>query len=181
MTVTIVVGEMTDKPIQCYYLTNSESCDECASIVKGDTITVKGQLKHYYNSNKDLSTFEFDRGCTLEARTPNADEPEQPVLDTPEKIVNALYALDKNATLPGTYTLTGVVTEINYAWDESKNNMTVTIVVGGMTDKPVQCYYLTNGENCKKCADIAVGDTITVKGQLKHYYNSNKDTSTFLY
>ncbi len=169
MTVTIVVGEMTDKPIQCYYLTNSEACAECASIAEGDTITVKGVLKHFYNSNKDTSTFEFDRGCTLEARTPKATEPEQPVLDTPEKIVKAAYDLEVGKALDGTYELTGTIISVDTPYNSQFGNVTVTIVVEGLEDYPIQCFRLKNGAGVDGVDKIAEKDIITVSGKLKRY------------
>lgn len=83
----------------------------------------------------------------------------------PEDIVNAAYALEQGATLDGTHTLTGVVTVINYAYSADHKNITVTIVVAGLTDKPIECYRMT-GDGCDL---IAVGDTITVTGTIKNY------------
>ncbi len=62
-------------------------------------------------------------------------------------------------------TITGVITNIDTAWSEDYQNITVTIVVAGLEDYPIMCYRLT-GEGAK---DLAVGDTITVTGLLKNY------------
>lgn len=86
------------------------------------------------------------------------------VLDTPEKIVNAAYALGKNETL-GAYTLTGVVKTIDYSYNASNNTMTVTIQVGDMADKLIKCFKLTGEEGAK----VAVNDTITATGTIKNY------------
>ena len=83
----------------------------------------------------------------------------------PEDIVNAAYALEKDTALDGTHTLTGVVTVINYAYSAEHKNITVTIVVAGLTEKPIECYRMT-GDGCDL---IAVGDTITVTGTIKNY------------
>ncbi len=91
-----------------------------------------------------------------------------PAIATPtteEEIVNAAYSLATNETLPGTYTLTGIITKVNTAYDASYQNVTVTIVVDGMTDKAIECYRL-KGEGADA---IKVGDTITVTGTLKNY------------
>ena len=150
VTVTIVVNGMTDKPIQCYRL-KGEGAD---MIGEGDTITVTGTLKNYYG------TVEFDAGCNLDSY--------KLVPKTPEEIVNAAYGLAEGAALEGTFTLTGVITAVNTPYSEQYKNVTVTIVVGDMTDKPIQCYRL-KGEGADL---IAVGDTITVTGTLKNYYGT---------
>jgi len=89
------------------------------------------------------------------------------IYNTPEEIVNAAYALEAGAALSGAhkYTLTGVITAVNSAYSEQYGNVTVTIVVAGMTDKPIECFRLKGTG-----ADvIAVGDTITVTGVIKNY------------
>ena len=82
-------------------------------------------------------------------------------------ILKALYALESGATLPGTYTLTGVITAIPTAYNAEYNNITVDILVEGYDDMPVRCYRLA-GEGVDQ---IAVGDTITVTGSLTNYSN----------
>lgn len=85
---------------------------------------------------------------------------------TPEDIVNAAYALEKDTTLPGgTYTLTGKVTMINEAYNAQYKNVTLTIVVGTLTDKPILCFHMGG----KFANIVAVNDTITVEGALKNY------------
>ena len=85
---------------------------------------------------------------------------------TPEEIVNAAWALPKDTTLEGgTYTLTGKVTIINEAYSSQHKNVTLTIVVGDLTDKPILCFHMGG----TKAAVVAVNDTITVKGTLKNY------------
>ncbi len=91
--------------------------------------------------------------------------PSIPTPTTAEEIVNAAYSLAENETLPGTYTLTGVITKVNTAFSADYSNVTVTIVVGDMTDKAIECYRL-KGEGADV---IKVGDTITVTGTLKNY------------
>ena len=88
-------------------------------------------------------------------------------LKTPEEIVNALYELQAGETLRGgkLYTLTGVITNIDTAYNPEYGNITVTIVVNGMTDKPIQCYRL-KGTGAEI---LIVGDTVTVTGKLKRY------------
>ena len=83
-------------------------------------------------------------------------------LATPADVVNAAYALADGASLPGTYTLSGVIVSIDTAYSEQYKNITVTILVEG---KSIQCYRLA-GEGAEK---LAVGDNITVTGVLKNY------------
>ena len=83
----------------------------------------------------------------------------------PEDIVNAAYALEQDTALDGTHTLTGVVTVINTAYSEQFKNVTFTIVVGNLTDKPIECFR-TKGEGADL---VAVGDTVTVTGTIKNY------------
>lgn len=86
-------------------------------------------------------------------------------LNTPEKIVNAAYALAKDTSLEGTYTLTGVITAIKTPYDSSFGNITVIIVVDGLTDKPIECFRM-KGTDADK---LMVNDTITVTGTLKNF------------
>jgi len=80
-------------------------------------------------------------------------------------IVNALYALEDGQSLEGEQTLTGVIKEFKYTYNPNYSTIQLTIIVDGMTDKPVVCYKL-GGEGIDK---VEVGDTITVTGQLKNY------------
>lgn len=94
VTVTIQVGNLTDKLMKCYRLQG-----DGADVIKvGDTITVTGIIKNYNG------TIEFDAKCTLDAYTPGAgtDTPETP--DTPEvpaetdlKVGTAYYLYGVNA------------------------------------------------------------------------------------
>jgi len=89
------------------------------------------------------------------------------IYSTPKEIVDAAYALADGGILSGgeSYTLTGVISAVDTPYSEQYGNVTVTIVVDNMTDKPIMCYRL-KGDNA---ATIKVGDTITVTGSLKNY------------
>ncbi len=162
VTVTIVVGNFTDKPVMCYCMKG----EGVETLKVGDSITVTGALKRYND------TREFDKDCQLvsiDARG-EAQTDEEPVPTTPEEIVNAVYDLDPGAFLNGNFTLTGVITSIDTPFNPDYNNVTVTIVVNNMTDKPIMCYRLQgNGAD-----DLAVGDTITVSGLLKKYHKDGQ-------
>ncbi len=85
---------------------------------------------------------------------------------TPEDIVNAAWALEENTTLEGgTYTLTGTVISVDEAYNASYGNVTVKIVVGTLTDKPIICFRM-KGDFASK---VAVNDIITVKGTIKNF------------
>ncbi len=84
---------------------------------------------------------------------------------TPANIVDAAYALGEGETL-GEFTLTGMITKINTAFDAQYNNITVTIIIAGREDKPIECYRLKG----TGADTIKVGDTITVTGTIKNYY-----------
>ena len=105
-----------------------------------------------------------------EAMTPSAGPT---IYETPEEIVNAVYDLEIGGVLSGghKYTLTGVITSIPSAWSDDYGNITVVIVVGDMTDKPIECFRL-KGEGAN---NLMVGDTITVTGELLKY-NNNTET-----
>ena len=89
------------------------------------------------------------------------------IYETPEEIVNAAYELENKEYLSNghSYQLTGVVLAVNTSYSEEYENITVTIRVGDLADKPIQCFRM-KGEGV---ADLKVGDTITVTGQLMNY------------
>lgn len=83
---------------------------------------------------------------------------------TPAEIIDAAYALEEGASLEGTYTLTGKITEMG-DWNSNYNDVNVTIVVEGKEDKPMYCYGLKEATE----GQLSVGDTITVEGSIKNY------------
>ena len=116
---------------------------------------------------------QFPAGLMLkdvaEAMTPS----EGPTIyETPEEIVNAVYALDIGGILSAghKYTLTGTITEIPSPYSADYGNITVIIVVGDMTDKPIECFRM-KGEGIE---NLMVGDTITVSGELLKYDNKTE-------
>lgn len=86
---------------------------------------------------------------------------------TNEEIVNALYALGNKENLDGEFTLTGVIDSFKYTYSPNYSTIQLTIIVDGMTDKPVVCYKL-GGEGIDK---VEVGDTITVSTKRLTNYN----------
>ena len=146
ITVTIQIGDLADKKIQCFRLSGEGVKD----LKVGDEITVEGIIKNY------KGTIEFDKGCQLIGMGEVIDQ---------AKIVEGAYTLEDGLSMQEPVTLTGVIKSIDTEYSEKYDNITVTIIVDGMDDKPIQCFRLT-GKNVK---DLAVDQTITVTGVLKNY------------
>lgn len=178
ITVTIQIGDMADKKIQCYRLTvadvnDAEALAELEGLGKDDTITVSGQFT--YNNGK----VQMDKGCVLKDVKKAAVQKENIELDpttaTEEDIVNAAYqAMEDGVKFNGTWSLTGVITKIDTAYNGSYKNITVTIQVGDMADKTIQCYRLTvPNKGCEAALDVMkalkVEDEITVEGTFTYY------------
>ena len=103
--------------------------------------------------------------CSVEITTKSAEM-------TPAEIVDAAYALAGGESLEGTYTLTGKIISIDTAYNATYGNITVSMVVEGKEDMPIQCYRLA-GEGADT---LAKGDTITVTGILMNYEKTNSET-----
>lgn len=165
VTVTIAVDGFSQYPVECFRLEGTGA----DTIKKNDKITVTGKIKNF-DDGTDKGKVEFDKGCKLD-KIDFVSEDTSPKLDTPEKIVKALYALKGEKTVSldgGPYTLTGKITKITTPYDSVYKNITVVIAVEGLEEYPVMCYRL-KGEGADT---LAVGDVITVTGQLKFYYKS---------
>ncbi len=80
---------------------------------------------------------------------------------TAEAILNAAYALESGESLPDTYTLTGVVTDVE---KRDQGDICLTFVVGNFTDMPMYCYWLQDADF------VEVGYEITVLGTIKNHY-----------
>ncbi len=166
VTVTIQVGEMTDKKIKCFRIVNGEAIadGEGIEVVKvGDTITVTGDLTRY-NAN----TVEFVQESTLDALDPTGETPVH--YETPEEILEEAAKLDEGATLPGgPYELTGVVTEIISDYSDKYGNITFKMSV---LDYEIEGYRIKNGTSITAGEGVeilGVGDTVTLKGDIKNY------------
>ena len=146
ITVTIEVAGLTDKPIMCFRLKG----DGAESLAVGDEITVEGAIKNYNG------TIEFDSGCRFIGKGEHIDQ---------SKTVNAAYSLAEGESMSSPVILKGVISKIDTAWSDQYKNITVTIIVDGITDKPIMCFRL-KGEGADKLAE---GQTINVYGTIKNY------------
>lgn len=79
--------------------------------------------------------------------------------------VEAAYQLPEGQSMDNEVTLTGKVTAINSIYNADFQNITVTIAVSGIEDKPIMCYRL-KGDGVQ---DLAIGNIITVSGIIKNY------------
>lgn len=146
ITVTIAVAGKEDKPIMCYRLKG----EGAANLAVGDAITVDGTLKNY------KGTIEFDAGCVLIGYGEHKDY---------TALLDAAYTLEDGLAMQEPCTMSGIITKIDTAYSADYGNITVTIVVNGVEDKPIMCYRL-QGEGCDA---LAIGDYITVTGIIKNY------------
>ncbi len=146
ITVTIQVGELADKPIQCYRLAGEGAKD----LAVGSEITVEGIIKNYDG------TIEFDKGCQLIGYGEIVSQ---------KALLEAAYKLEAGLSLSSATALTGEVVKVDSPWSDEYKNITVTIVADGLTEMPVQCYRLS-GEGAET---LDVGSEITVFGIIKNY------------
>ena len=73
------------------------------------------------------------------------------------------YELEDGKALDGARQVTGTIVSIPSAYSEQYGNITVNLQVGGLDDLIIQCYRLSGG------SELAIGDTITVSGNIKNY------------
>ena len=154
ITVELQVPGREHMPITLYRLMG-EGVDRIAC---GDTVVVTGRLQNYNG------TIEMINGMMLD-RISGGGQPVE-VLTDPAEIMDAALHLSDNEELPYDVTLTGQVLEINEAYDDVYQSMTVTISVQG-TDCTLMLYRL-KGDDAQ---NIAVNDTVTVSGRIKMYYS----------
>ncbi|MBQ8868844.1 MAG: hypothetical protein IJ027_03890, partial [Oscillospiraceae bacterium] len=79
-------------------------------------------------------------------------------------------ALAHNEKLSYSVTATGKITAVNNAYSEQYSNITVTIDVDGTS---IKCYRAKgDSNNTETVKTLAVGDTITITGQLAKFYEN---------
>ena len=151
--VIVVLGGQTDKALLCYRVTDER-------LTVGTTFNfTAGKVKNYNG------TVEF-MDVVINSINGVAEQlPTVPENYTGAQLVDAIYQLKNGQTLTGPYTLTGVVSEITEAYSSNFGNATFTIIVDGLTDKPILCYRISGA----KADGLAVGDTVTVTGAFTNY------------
>ena len=133
------------KTVEAYRLKGEGAAD----LAVGDLITVVGTIKNYNG------LVEYDAGCLL---IPNE------YYQSAKTVLAGYRVQETDDPLEGR-TVTGTIVEIPTAYSADYKNITVNLVVGGLEDYVIQCYRLT-GEGAE---NLAVGDTITVTGNIKNY------------
>ena len=169
ITVTIAIPGRLNKPITCYRMKGPDA-EVLKALKTSDVITVTGTIVNYEG------TREFNAGCQLLKVEPGSGhtQPKDPV-----KVVEEAYNLPLAGNLLYDAELTGKITKINTRYSASYGNITVTFVVEGAEDKPIECYRMTGDKS--KLAALKVGDIITVKGLIKNYYSFSNNTSKIQY
>ena len=150
ISVVIEIADAENMPLLCYRM-KGEGVEWLAV---GDLITVTGMITNYNG------TIEFNAGSIMTKCLPGGKE--IPPSDDEAQILNDLTALAPGQKLPYVATLTGKVTSIDFEYDPDYKNITVTMDVNGTA---IQCFRLT-GDGIDQ---IAVGDTITVTGNMENY------------
>lgn len=144
-----------------------------SDVVSESTCSVNGVKKYTASFEYEGKTYTNTKDEKLPLKQHNCNENKCSICNkelSESEILSALFALDKDETLSGTYKLTGIITKINTAYSTQYKNVTVTIKVG---DKLVECYRL-KGDGVE---NLAVCDEITVVGKLKDY-NGKKEFDT---
>ncbi len=129
---------------------------------------------YYYQDPSVSGTSQFPANLALkeDALNGNVGNVEDVVIyETPAEILAAAYALKDNAYLSGShkYTLTGVISKVDYEYSEENGDITVTMIVDNLTDYPIQAYRLT-GVGVEALKE---GDTVTVKGPIQKYVDKD--------
>ncbi len=138
----IVVGELTDKPIQLY--------SPCGMKVNdGDMVTVEGFIKNF------KGTIEFDGGCYVIG----AGE-----IRSQLSIVREAFNLTTDDAPMEDVTLSGTAF-INAG---GKSPVYYIIVNGTTEEQKIQCYKLAGAEGID-ISTLENGDLITVNGKIKNY------------
>ena len=180
-TVT-VIGSLTNYHDDEADVDKHEFTSGCkiTSIVKNTTHehSWTGTVSHVEDTMQHTLTC-VNAGCTA----PNGKKTEDCTPDynkcatcnhtyTPDEILTALFAMatSSNKALPGTYELTGVVKSIKDAYSSQYGNVSFYITI---SDKDILVYRAKDvaGSNSGYAAAVKVGDTVTIRGSLKNWYN----------
>lgn len=153
ITFTMEVDGTNGKTLKCFRTVGTEA----EKISVNDIVTLNGQILNYGG------TLQMTNGKIT--RYVAGDDGESVAPTDLQQIVDEAYALAPGAVLPYQATLTGKIVSIDTPYNATYQNITVTIVVEGRENKPIQCYRL-RGTGAEY---LAVGDTITVTGVIRNY------------
>ncbi len=142
------------------------ACDKNGS--KETTPTSQSEVNTTEETTKETSE-ETSKETTekeTEVQTEKQSESETEIdlgLDTPEKIIAAAYALERNEILAGgSYTLEGYVAKITKAYSNGK--ISFQLVVPGFESQPIIC----NDIVVESQDQVAENDTVAVTGTIKN-------------
>ncbi len=139
--------------VDAYY--NSESNASVVVEEEGSSVELFLDLNTYDNVTKT--------GAKMKVIVTPPTEPE---IDPEVKaILDAAYALASGESMTEAVTLTGEVIRIDYPYNATYGDISVTIEIPGAPDQPILCFHLSGEE----VDQIAVADTITVTGIIKNY------------
>lgn len=146
----------------------ADAVENNAVLRDGDVLTITATANAGYKVSAIKVNGEAIKGNTYTITGAEADGKVAITVETVEytqaDIVNDAWALEENTPL-GTFTLTGVIKSIDTPYDSGFGNLTVSIIVDGLTEKPMICFRMkgTGAES------LMVNDTITVTGTIKNY------------
>ena len=161
---TFVVKGYDQYPMYCYWLKG----EYAGNLKVGDTITVTGTIKNYNGTveyekpNLDAYVVAPEEEKPEDSTPVNPDGPTDDELAAMGAILEQAYALEQGATMEGTHTLTGKVTDVEKT---GEGEACLTFVVEGYDQYPIYCYWL-KGDAANTLME---GDIITVTGTIKNY------------
>lgn len=160
---TFVVKGYDKYPMYCYWLKG----EEAGTLEVGDMITVKGAIKNYngkveFDKPELVSYVKGEKPETPVVPDGDFKEPTADELAAMGKTLADAYKLAQGATMEGTHTLTGTVTDVAEAKDGEAR---LTFVVEGYDQYPIYCYWLKGDD----AGTLMEGDMITVTGTIKNY------------
>ena len=129
---------------------------------EGEIVTIDIDEQCQQDTPYTLTASITDKGGNTVTYSWNYIQPK--AIDVGEVLKEA-YALQPGESLPYDVTLTGKIITVDKMYDPDYKNITVTIVVEGYEEYPIECYRL-KGEGVDV---IDFGYIITVTGNIKNY------------
>lgn len=154
---------------------NVKSDDLAAKLKKNAKIEVTMVLKNYHNQVENLLPLAVTDVTVLEEGT------EWVIVYQEVTFADALAAakaLADGKTSTVNYKFSGIVTEIKYAWDATKKNMSFNMKAEGdnSTDPEVIYTFKISAEDLTLPAKVVVDAKVTVGGKLQNYVKNETHT-----